>query len=307
MSFPAHPTFSIFQEAWWLDAVAPRQWRRLEVKRGTELAAWMPIVECRRWGFNGITMPPLTQTLGPWMRTTNGKYSKQLSDEKELLEELINQLPKHHYIQFHMPVQLTNWLPFYWNGFTQTTLYTYRFESLSDHDQIWSGFRENIRTDIKKASKNLTVQANGSLEHFLELHSMTFERQGLMPPIDHALIRRLDEACNDHDARRIFVAEDAMGQRHAAVYLVWDQNAAYYLMSGADPKLRNSGATSLLVWEAIKFASSVTRVFDFEGSMLEPVERFVRGFGARQTPYFRLTRASKPLQFALALQRLARR
>jgi len=32
--------------------------------------------------------------------------------------------------------------------------------------------------------------------------------------------------------------------------------------------------------------------FDFEGTMLESIERFIRGFGAVQKPYFQLTKVT---------------
>jgi hypothetical protein len=67
-------------------------------------------------------------------------------------------------------------------------------------------------------------------------------------------------------------------------------DGASYLMGGSDPSLRTSGAMSLLMWEAIKFAGQVARRFDFEGSMLRPVERFFRAFGGRQVSFPRLTR-----------------
>ena len=70
--------------------------------------------------------------------------------------------------------------------------------------------------------------------------------------------------------------------------MVWDDYTAYYLIGGADPELRNSGASSLLLWEAIQFAAQVSRTFDFEGSMLKPVERFFRAFGAIQQPYMQV-------------------
>ena len=70
-------------------------------------------------------------------------------------------------------------------------------------------------------------------------------------------------------------------------------------MGGADPELRNSGATSLLMWEAIQFAATVTKKFDFEGSMIESVERFVRAFGARQIPYFQITRMSRRMKLLM--------
>jgi Acetyltransferase (GNAT) domain len=100
---------------------------------------------------------------------------------------------------------------------------------------------------------------------------MTYERQGMSMPYSAEQIRRLDAACSARGVRRILLAEGVDGTPHAAVYLVWDAESAYSLMSGNDPHLRSSGAISLLRWEAIKFASQVTRRFDFEGSMLQPV------------------------------------
>ena len=87
-----------------------------------------------------------------------------------------------------------------------------------------------------------------------------------------------------------FIAQDEKEQNHAGVLIVWDENSAYYLLGGSDPNLRNSGAMSLCMWEAIKFASTVAKKFDFEGSMIESVERFFRAFGAEQKPYFHITK-----------------
>jgi hypothetical protein len=76
-------------------------------------------------------------------------------------------------------------------------------------------------------------------------------------------------------------------------------------MSGIDPDLRNSGAMSLLVWEALRFAATVTERFDFEGSVIEPVERFFRAFGGAQKPYFRVTRFSRRMKFLMAGREMA--
>ena len=88
----------------------------------------------------------------------------------------------------------------------------------------------------------------------------------------------------------MFFAVDAQERVHAACYLVWTKKYAYYIMGGGDSDLRSSGAAAYVLWEAIKFAAGVSEVFDFEGSMIEPVERFVRCFGALQRPYFSVTR-----------------
>ena len=192
---------------------------------------------------------------------------------------------------------MTNWLPFHWRGFSQTTRYTYVLEVLEDEAAIWQGFRENIRREIRRAEKRhaIEVAQDASIDDFLNLNRKTFERQGRKPPYPESVVRAIDEACSQRNCRRIFLARDAEGQPHAAAYVIWDAESAYYLMGGADAALRNSGAMSACMWEAIRFAAGVTRRFDFEGSMVEPIERFFRAFGASQVPYFGVTRTKSPL------------
>ena len=293
-------TNSIFQQPWWLDAVAPHSWSAIEVTTNNVLMARLPYMVKRRRGLTLLTMPKLTQTLGLWLAPSNAKYAKQLSQQKKIITSLISQIPNCDYFCQNFHYSITNWLPFYWHGFTQTTRYTYIIENLMDLDKVWAEFQENIRTDIRKARKRVKVRKDLDIEHFLNINSLTFQRQGKSLPYSRELVRRLDSACVEHQARRIFFAEDAQGQIHAAIYIVWDENSAYYLMGGANPELRNSGATSLLLWEGIQFAATVTQKFDFEGSMIESVERFFRAFGARQIPYFQLTRMSRRMKLLMA-------
>lgn len=279
----------LFSQAWWLDATAgPGGWDVALVEKGGAIVASMPYVSRKRYGLTILGQPNLSQTLGPWLRETGSKLSTRLAQEKDWLQELIGQIPPFaHFIQ-NWQWQLTNWLPFYWAGFSQTTRYTYILHDLTDDQRLWQGFQENIRREIKKAGNrfNLQVRDDLSVDDFLVLNRMTFSRQGMDLPYTEAFVHSLDQACAARQARKILIAEDDQGRRHAGVYIVWDQNSAYYLMGGGDPELRNSGATSLCMWEAIKFAATVTQRFDFEGSMIEPVEKFFRAFGAQQTPYF---------------------
>ena len=283
---------SIFSQPWWLDAVAPGSWDKVTVENGGHVAARLPYVSRHKRGMTMLTMPPLTQTLGPWLRPYSGKYTNRLSKEKQLMTELIEKLPKFDLFTQNFHHSITNWLPFYWQGFQQTTRYTYVLEDLTDLDSVWQAIRSNIKTDVRKARKQLSVRCDLGLDAFLDLNEMTFSRQGFSLPYSRDLVARLDRACEDRNCRRMFFAEDAQGRLHAAVYIIWDEKAAYYLMSGSDPELRNSGAMSLLMWEAIQYSATVTQTFDFEGSMLESVERFFRSFGARQKPYFQVSKVN---------------
>lgn len=250
----------------------------------------------RYWGLH-ILQPPLTQTLGPWLRSSNARYPQRLSRDVDLLQDLISQLPAFAQFNQNWHFSNTNWLPFYWNGFEQTTRYTYRIPCLADPDAIWAGFRENIRGDIRKATNRfgLNIRYDLGIDEFLPLLLKTYHRQGRRFPHAVELLRRLDEACIKNKCRQVLLAEDEMGRKHAGVYIVWDERSAYYLMGGGDPQLRSSGATSLCIWEAIKFAADKTKSFDFEGSMVQSIERFFRAFGAIQTPYFAVTKTPSRL------------
>src|SRR5438445_8943831 len=74
---------SIFQQPWWLDAVAPGAWDEVTIEKGGQLVARLPYVVKKHLGFTLISMPPLTQTLGPWLLPYDRKYARQLSEEKE--------------------------------------------------------------------------------------------------------------------------------------------------------------------------------------------------------------------------------
>ncbi|GJG94626.1 GNAT family N-acetyltransferase [Cupriavidus pauculus] len=279
--------------AWWLDAtVGADRWSVALVERGGKVIAAMPYVKKKRYGFVILTQPRSGHGLGPWLACEDAKPARVLGQQKELMTDLIEQLPRFDHFVQAWDYNHTNWLPFCWKGFRQTTKYTYVLDDLSDSDAIWNGMQPNIRAEIRKASTRhgLEVRDDLDIEEFITLNKQVFERQGMALPYTEDYVRRLDAACVARGARKIFIAVDKEGRRHSGVYLVWDGQVAYYLMGGSDPALRTSGAASLCMWEAIRFASGVARTFDFEGSMLEPVERFFRAFGAEQKPYFLITK-----------------
>lgn len=282
----------LFYQDWWLDAACgPGNWGVALAEKGGQIVGALPYrIKPRRGGVE-LVLPPLTQTLGAWIwypKNQAQKYATRLTYEKDVCESLIGDLPPFLRFELNFHYSFTNWLPFHWAGYLQTTRYTYLLDHLGDLDAIFEGFQSNIKTDIRKAQKTLSLQSDGDISRFYALNTMTFARQGIPVPYSLEFVSRLDAACAARDARRIFYAVDGEGRAHGAVYIVWNRGSAYYLMSGSDPALRNSGAISFLIWEAIRFSATVTRKFDFEGSMMEPVERFARGFGARQAPYFRI-------------------
>ena len=62
-------------------------------------------------------------------------------------------------------------------------------------------------------------------------------------------------------------------------------------MGGINPKYKDLGGMDIVQFESIKFALESGRKFDFEGSMIESIEKYFRSFGAIQKPYFQITKS----------------
>ena len=285
------PQGCIFCKAWWLDAVAPGQYQLIGLFDNGTLIGGLPLIKSKNTS-GSYGMPPLTQTLGVLLSEIKGKYVKQISESKRITEALVGILEDSSYFSNNFHANFTNWLPFMWAGYSQTTRYTYVIDGLSDEKEIWAGFAKNIKGDIKKAEKaNLLVRTDLADQlRFWKTYEKTFYRQGMSTPVSFEFFTRLDNMLSLRNKRQIFFVEDPQGNDHAVVYLVWDMGCAYYLMGGADPELRSSGATSYGLWAAIRFAAGVAERFDFEGSVVKSIERHFRAFGGSQVPYFQIRR-----------------
>lgn len=298
----------VFSQAWWLDAVAGDAWDVALLEQEGVVVASLPYVIRTRLGLTLIGQPILTPNLGPWLRSGEARSARRLAKEKNLLQGLYQLLPAFAQYNQNWYCERNNWLPLYWMGYEQSTRYTYRIEQLEDLEVVWGGFDTNIRTDIRKAENkfSLQVRTDCSIEIFLALNKKVFERQSLAVPYSKDVVLAIHAAAQSQNACKLFVAVDEQGRQHAGVFILWDSNSAYYLLGGGDPDLRNSGATSLCMWRAIQFAATVTKKFDFEGSMIEPVERFFRGFGASQAPYSVITKTNSRLIRTLQFLRTIR-
>jgi hypothetical protein len=86
----------------------------------------------------------------------------------------------------------------------------------------------------------------------------------------------------------------------ACSFCVHDANAAYYLLGGHSAKDGHNGAGTMAMWESILHAKRMgLSGFDFEGSMIPGIERYFRGFGGRLAPYYRINKATLPLEIIL--------
>jgi Acetyltransferase (GNAT) domain len=292
----------IFMQNWWLDVVATEGWSVvLTYNKNKEIEAALVFAIRQKWGITTLSEPLLSPFCGVWFRQTAFKKQHEaITYRKQQLEQLIPQLPSAHRYSFRLNTALTDWQPFYWAGWQQETRYTYRL-AIKDLAQVAANFNDNTKRNIQKSAKHFTIQNSDDFDTFLKTNDLTYQRQNIQQPIPLKIWQDVERVLVEKNQRNIFFAQNTEGAVKAAIYVVFDDNTAYYLAGGATEEGRSKGALFGLMNHAVQEAAERgCTIFDFEGSMLRGVEPFFRGFGGELTPYFRVFKyANRFLEFML--------
>ncbi len=280
---------SIFSQPWWLDAVCGEDnWNVILVERDGIPVGSLPYFIKKKWFLNVITQPPLTQTIEPLF-----DIKAKNKDEKntKYLSEIIAKLPKVPKFQMNLHSSITNWLPFFWEGYSQSNYYTYILDSENDRESIWRDMSGKRRTEIRKSiKKEIKITSNESIETFYSLYKDTFLRKKRNPPYKKEFIINLINTCLERKSGRLLFSKNRDGITLSCAFFVWDNKKTYYLLGGLNANENTYGAQSLLLWDAIKYSIDSSKSFDFEGSMDKGIGQFFSSFGSERNNYFSITK-----------------
>lgn len=295
-----HKNLPIYLNDWYLDSTCGHDnWAVLICVEKEQILGVLPYYMSKIALFEKkIGMPIITPYMGVYLVLPDGLNKiKRGSFEKKVITALIEALPPFSYFNVRFHQSFKNWLPFFWKGFIQRTMYTYVIRDISDLNRVYSDFKSSVRNKIRKAEKLVKVEISEDIESFYQLEKRTFNRQNLSVGYSLDALKKMDRAFAENNSRTIFFAKDNDDRIHSALYLTYDQNSANVHLVGEDPDLRASGAGSLLVWEAIKYSRNNLGIiqFDFEGSIIENIEENRRAYGAEQVPYHKIQKINSTL------------
>lgn len=282
----------IFLKDYWQDAVCENgQWSAVFYEKDDTILG--SLVFCYRKKTRGIEIfqPILTQVSGVWIKSCAKKTtSRRLEYEKEVFTGLILELERLPIINFrqNFTVELTNWLPFYWKGYHQTTRYTYRILDISNAEFAISQFSKTKRRDLNCALKQgLDYKFDLSAQDFYALLVRSYAARGQRLVYSYQQFKRIYDTMYSYDCGKTIYAIDKQGILYAAELIVFDEKCAFDLIGTYDYDMRKSGADTFLVAEMIRYLSEKgIQEFDFEGSMVESIESGYRLYGTEQLPYF---------------------
>ncbi|MEZ5058298.1 MAG: GNAT family N-acetyltransferase [Saprospiraceae bacterium] len=285
---------------WWWDAICGDSWEvALAKEENGEIIGALPYQVKSKAGFKILTPPPFITYNGPFVKYPADKTLKEpgrIAFQKKVYHDLIEQLPVVAHTALHFHINSGSWLPFYWNGFQQTSRYTYIMDLQQSLEEIESQFKQSVRTDLRKAEDLVNIEECKDINLLYQLAGSSFKRQGLETPFSFEILERLFKSLEKNNAGKLWVAFDKENQKpHAALLVAWNGSEAHALVSGQDADFKSSPAIYAVFHHAINFLHDKVSHFDLEGSMIENVEHFLRGFGGKTDSYHRVTKYGNPI------------
>ncbi len=258
------------------------------------------------YGIKVVSAPPFTPYCGLVFKGFNGKYVRRLSLEKEIALELAVFLKKKYrrgIISFD-PL-ITDMQPFIWQGFHVYLNYTYILDS-GNLDIIWDNMRYNVRNAIRKSkSDGLDVRDAKSFDEILKFVKMAYGKSKIIPSLK--ITKAYYDLLEKENNCKTFVCIDYNQNTLAGGFILWDERRSYYLLSGYNPEHKHRAASSLCLWEAIKYSLKEKGLpeFDFHGSMIPKIELLFRHFGGKIFPFYEI-RWGRGVNVMLKLHRFLR-
>lgn len=282
-------------QPWWLDAVCtPGNWDVcIATDRGGNPTGVLPYYLTKRFGMRAIVQPPFTAYSGPWLLYPDEPQMKRpavYSFETKTLTNLIRQLPKCAVYRQCFHPAVSNWYPFYWKGYRQTTRYTYIFENefIAENDNVLGS---TIRKKIKRNKQIVRFFEIDDPREISGLYRRSTARLGISIDHDEPVFHRLFAALKQREQSVLLGLREADNPTIlAAMAIAYDRHQASFLWSGNAFPPGFKYLNYMLFAECLRWCADRGLAVDLEGSMHEGMERVLRSFGGTRTPYFQVSK-----------------
>ncbi|MDY5969178.1 MAG: GNAT family N-acetyltransferase [Bacteroidales bacterium] len=296
----------LFLQYWWLDAACgDKTWDVLLTRKGDAVTAAMPCLLRKKLGMRYVLQPQLTPYCGPVFFYPQGmRAERKARFEHAAAKALADQLKEMRldYFQQNFAPSVTDWLPFFWAGYRQTTRYTYVIPDIGDPDKAFAAFDPDMRQKkILRLLPRVSLTEGTTPEQLAAWHEHYWRSKGQRDVLPQRLMARVAHAAIARGNGAILTLSDDDGTPLVSRFVAYDSRCAHSMFSAQNPNRRVPNAADALVWLTLLRMSGLTRAYDFEGGMQQSIEHYYRSFGATQVPYHALEKCNNPL-FRLALK-----
>lgn len=275
-------------------------WQAIVCEEDGKWQAVFPFPVKKKYGITYCFQLPWTQHSGILLAPFDLKESSRLDKVKKIICGIV-ELAKSHCMVFDFALspEFDYPLPFRWLGFELTPRYTYRLD-LMRFSKVEENFSSKTNNTIRKAVKaGYTVQPAQNISEVIRIYKTEIGNK--VPHLKHDHYVKLESLIRymlQNDRAIVLEARcNNILSGGTVLYLDPDKKTAYFPLGVTNPEAKAAGAMSLLLSEAMTEARNLGyAVFDFEGSVIEEIERFFRGFGASPRMYTNISRYPKWLK-----------
>lgn len=268
---------NLYAKSWYLDVVSP-DWEALVMG---DYRFVMPLTVVRKLGISFLIQPLHCQQLGifpPPAADVQKKFALRVYKAFLLVRYQLNAgMLQGAFDKFSIIKKPNYLLPLY-----------------DRYEQVVEGFSSHTARNIKISNKEGVNIVRGLLpSDYLREKVLHVTRN--IPGKSNQLLNYIMVQSVTRGTGVIYAAYSRTNTLCAAAFFIFEQDKAYYLNAFSSEEGKKNRAMYAIVNAFLRDYSGNLAVLDFEGSVLEGVARFYKGFGAEQEDYFLIKSTKLPL------------
>ncbi len=262
------PNYRVYAMAWYLDIVA-KKW---DAFIWGDYEFVMPLPIKLKFGIKYIYQPIYCQQLGIFP-----------NPPIEIQKQFAHQLKKKYRLINYQINSENDILAF--KNYDNNQKVNFELSLNSNYQSLFNSFSKHAKRNISSAKKNrVTVVKGSTLEEFIRAKKEA--TKATVKESTYHILKRLMANTITSGNGAVYSAYSSNNSICAAAFIVFHKNRAYYLNAFSTDEGRENRAMYAIVDNIIKEFSGSNIVLDFEGSIIEGIARFYKGFGATPKKYF---------------------
>jgi hypothetical protein len=260
----------VYGYSWYLDKAAPG-WDALVLD---DYEAVFPLTHKKKYSFHYLYQPLLTQQLGLFYKDVPGR---------DRLPDFIRAIPgKFRFIEICLNEA---------NEMEEIPLIkrkNYVLDLEKPYGKLVKNYSDHTKRNVSKAKKQNLHIAFVSFNNVVDLHvANKSDNTKRITAADYNRIRQIIGAMQEHNMLQSIGVFSEKQECLAAGIFVRHKDRLIYIMGTSNLAGKDSRAMYLLFDHIIEQNSEQRLLLDFEGSDVDGVARFFKGFGPKKHPYFK--------------------
>jgi len=221
-------------------------------------------------------------TTRPFGTQSTGPYAKIQITEKWTKELIDTAMDYYQYGEFFLSAGTP--IP---ESFTPKRFSNFVLNTQPCYDALYDGYSKQNKRNIKKANAAELQWAEwSSVEEAISLWKINTQATTGITDANLDRLKKLLEFCKYQQKGTLYAVRDEYNQLVGAHFWITVSGRSTLLLNATNDWGKEHGVSAWLIDQHIRTVAGTDHTIDFEGSSIEGLARFYRGFGAIDEPFF---------------------